>query len=76
MDALKRREIDIDGITVEQNGFVIKRSKMWEERITFTDVGAVVYFLKAIPWIVESFSVDNYLPYLGKLTVLLSIVLV
>jgi hypothetical protein len=27
-------------------------------------VGAIVYYLKAIPWIVDGFSVDTHLPYL------------
>ena len=32
--------------------------------MTFTDVGALVYYLKAIPWIVPGFTVDTHLSYL------------
>lgn len=51
----------------EENGFTIKRSEEWEGKTTFSDVGAVVYFLKAIPWVVDDFSVDSHLPYLERL---------
>ena len=37
--------------------------------MTFTDVGALVYYLKAIPWIVPGFSVATHLPYLLTLQV-------
>jgi SAM-dependent methyltransferase len=32
----------------------------WRGKTTFTDVGAVVYYLKAIPWLVPTFSVERY----------------
>ncbi len=32
--------------------------------MTFRDVGALVYYLKAIPWMVPGFTVDTHLPYL------------
>lgn len=48
-------------------GFKIKEAKEWRGKIEFNDVGAIVYFLKAIPWIVEGFSVDSHLQYLEKL---------
>ena len=30
----------------------------------FTDVGAIVYYLKAIPWVVPGFTVKSHLRYL------------
>jgi hypothetical protein len=39
----------------------------WSGRLTFTDVGAIVYYLKAVPWLVPGFSVESHLEYLLKL---------
>lgn len=33
----------------------------WSGKLVFTDVGAVVYYLKAVPWLVPGFSVDTHL---------------
>jgi SAM-dependent methyltransferase len=35
--------------------------------LAFTDVGAIVYYLKAVPWLVPGFSVESHLKYLLKL---------
>lgn len=48
-------------------GFKMKDFEEWTGRVVFKDVGAIVYFLKAIPWIVDDFSVRKHLPYLVKL---------
>lgn len=55
------------GITVEalaaelvDAGFVIEEARSWWGTTTFTDVGALVYYLKAIPWMVPGFSVDRH----------------
>lgn len=48
-------------------GFRIKEKREWKGRLQFKDVGALIYHLKAIPWIVEGFSVDNHLQQLQKL---------
>lgn len=48
-------------------GFNIERADQWEGKIIFKDVGALVYYLKAIPWIVSDFSVDRYLTELKSL---------
>lgn len=48
-------------------GLEVRNSREWTGKTTFADVGAVVYFLKAIPWIVEGFGVDSHLEYLMKL---------
>lgn len=48
-------------------GFQIERVEGWKGKAKFLDVGAIVYFLKAIPWVVDNFSVDSHLKYLEKL---------
>jgi SAM-dependent methyltransferase len=52
---------------LEQAGLQIVRVEQHNGRETFSDVGAVVYHLKAIPWLVEGFSVDTHLPQLWQL---------
>jgi SAM-dependent methyltransferase len=52
---------------LEEAGFKITEAEEWSGKIEFNDVGALVYFLKNIPWIVKDFSVDRYLPILEKL---------
>jgi SAM-dependent methyltransferase len=52
---------------IKQAGFKIKSSRKWKGKNIFKDVGAVVYYLKAIPWIVREFSVENNLEDLKKL---------
>ncbi len=54
---------------VEEAGFQIKDAREWSGKVEFKDVGALVYFLKAIPWVVKDFSVDKYLPTLKNLQV-------
>ena len=41
--------------------------KDWTGKLTFTDVGAIVYYLKAVPWLVSGFSVETHLPHLQRL---------
>jgi SAM-dependent methyltransferase len=41
-------------------GMTIVTLQEWSGKFTFTDVGALVYYLKAIPWTVPDFSVDRY----------------
>lgn len=48
-------------------GFHIQQAKNWRGRVKFLDVGAMVYFLKAIPWVVDDFSVTSHLRVLEKL---------
>ncbi len=48
-------------------GFKIKESEKWKGKKFFRDVGAIVYYLKAIPWIVEGFDVEKNFSTLKKL---------
>lgn len=59
LSVLRQRMLD--------RGFQIERAQEWRGKARFLDVGAVVYFLKAIPWIVDGFSVASHLKYLEKL---------
>jgi SAM-dependent methyltransferase len=42
---------------LERAGLTIRERKEWTGRLRFTDVGALVYYLKAVPWTVEGFAV-------------------
>jgi SAM-dependent methyltransferase len=53
-------------------GFEIKKAREWKGKVEFTDVGAIVYFLKAIPWIINGFSVESHLKHLEQLQAKLS----
>lgn len=52
---------------LKKAGFKIIKSKKWKGKRTFKDVGAIIYYLKAIPWIVQDFSVKKHLPILKNL---------
>jgi SAM-dependent methyltransferase len=41
-------------------GMQVVDCQEWQGEIEFTDVGAIVYYLKAVPWLVEGFSVDTH----------------
>jgi SAM-dependent methyltransferase len=45
---------------VREAGLVVERTEEWQGHATFSDVGAVVFFLHALPWNVSDFSVDRY----------------
>jgi SAM-dependent methyltransferase len=48
-------------------GFEILDGRDWRGHAHYLDVGALVYDLKAIPWLVPGFSVDGYLETLWRL---------
>lgn len=48
-------------------GLEIVDQQNWSGELAFTDVGAIVYYLKAVPWLVPGFSVETHLKYLLKL---------
>lgn len=41
-------------------GLVITNLQEWSGWLSFTDVGAIVYYLKAVPWLVPTFSVETH----------------
>jgi len=42
-------------------GLAIVDAREWRARLTFADVGAIVYYLRAVPWLVPGFSVATHL---------------
>ncbi|MGH3105361.1 MAG: class I SAM-dependent methyltransferase [Gaiellaceae bacterium] len=48
-------------------GLSIADSAEGAEETTFADVGALAWYLRAIPWVVEGFSVDTHRPQLERL---------
>ena len=42
-------------------GLMIITAEDWSGAFTFSDVGAIVYYLKAVPWLVPGFSVATHL---------------
>ena len=52
---------------LEAAGLSIETAEEWLGRLTFHDVGAVVYYLKAVPWLVPAFSVETHTDNLMRL---------
>lgn len=49
---------------LEAAGLSIVDAQDWAGTLAFTDVTAIVYYLKAVPWLVDGFAVDTHLEYL------------
>jgi hypothetical protein len=49
---------------LEAAALTIVNTKEWSGRLAFTDVGAIVYYLRAVPWLVPGFSVESHSAYL------------
>jgi aminoglycoside phosphotransferase (APT) family kinase protein/SAM-dependent methyltransferase len=49
---------------IKQTNLVVEVAQEWTGRLVFKDVGAIVYYLKAVPWIVADFSVERNLDHL------------
>jgi hypothetical protein len=49
---------------LKEAGLEIVNHQDWSGELTFTDIGAIVYYLKAVPWLVPGFSVESHLNYL------------
>jgi SAM-dependent methyltransferase len=52
---------------LEAAGLMVVQAEDWSGELAFTDVGAIVYYLKAIPWLVHGFTVEKHLAYLLEL---------
>lgn len=48
-------------------GLTILNAEEWSGQLAFADVGAVVYYLKAVPWLVPGFSVETHVEHLLRL---------
>lgn len=47
-----------------ETNLIVEQAAENKGTMTFTEVGALVYYLKAIPWIVPGFTVETHLLYL------------
>ena len=52
---------------LQQAGLTMIAVQDWSGALTFADVGAIVYYLKAIPWLVPRFSVTTHARHLQQL---------
>ena len=52
---------------IQDGGLVLKQAEEWRGNMEFMDVGAIAYFIKAIPWQVPGFDIDRDIHYLEKL---------
>jgi SAM-dependent methyltransferase len=52
---------------LEAAGLTIVEAREWSGLLAFSDVGAIVYYLKAVPWLVSDFTVASHLSYLMQL---------
>jgi SAM-dependent methyltransferase len=59
-------DVTVDRLAADlvRMGLDIELARSWWGTISFFDVGALVYYLKAIPWEVPDFSVDRFRPEL------------
>jgi hypothetical protein len=48
-------------------GFEVVDVREWTGKLVFNDVGAIVYYLRAVPWLVPGFSVASHLSQLRRL---------
>jgi SAM-dependent methyltransferase len=55
-----RRDPALARRSAEAAGFVVERLEVERPRTVFFDIGAVVYFLRLVVWIVPDFDVDRY----------------
>ena len=49
---------------LERAGLTVTTVEDWSGPLVFTDVGAIVYYLKAVPWMVPGFTVATHVDYL------------
>jgi SAM-dependent methyltransferase len=55
-----RRDPEVEARAAQDAGLVVNDLRTERTRVAFHDIGAVVYFLRLVPWIVPDFSVDRY----------------
>ena len=62
-----RRHPDVERRAAQDAGLVVHTMELEHPRTVFFDIGAVVYFLRLVPWIVPDFSVAKYRDALREL---------
>jgi len=60
LPAGSKREPDLARGAAEQAGLVVTDLRCERPRTAFFDIGAVVFFLRLVVWIVPGFTVDRY----------------
>lgn len=60
LPAGSRRDPELEHRDAERAGLIVRRMEVERPRTAFFDVGAVVYFLRLVPWAVPDFSVAKY----------------
>lgn len=63
----ERRSVEVERAAAERAGLVVKEMRLERTRVEFYDVGAVVYFLRVVPWIVPDFTVTGHRDALRRL---------
>jgi SAM-dependent methyltransferase len=64
--SLPENRWDIDA-TLAEAGLLTGEQLAYQGSSTYRDIGAVVYYLKAVPWAITDFDVDRYRERLYKL---------
>jgi SAM-dependent methyltransferase len=54
------RDPEVEGRAATEAGLVVRTMELERPRTAFFDIGAVVYFLRLVPWIVPGFTVAKY----------------
>lgn len=54
------RDPDVERQAAQRAGLVVQSMHVEHPRTAFFDIGAVVYFLRLVPWIVPGFTVSRY----------------
>jgi len=54
------RDPEVEGSAAESAGLVVRTMRVERPRTAFHDVGAVVYFLRLVVWIVPGFTVERF----------------
>lgn len=67
LPATSKRHPDSERQAAETAGLTVRTLMVEWPRTAFFDVGAVVYFLRLVPWIVPDFTVERYRPELHRL---------
>ncbi|HEX4821060.1 MAG TPA: methyltransferase domain-containing protein [Acidimicrobiales bacterium] len=55
-----RRDPSIERRAAQRAGLEVREIRVERTRVAFADIGAVVYFLRLVPWIVPGFVVSAY----------------
>jgi SAM-dependent methyltransferase len=61
------REPEVERRAAEEAGLVVLTMRLEHPRTAFYDIGAVVYFLRLVPWIVPGFTVPRFRDSLRQL---------